>query len=279
MGTNLDTKKGGGSGIGLMIARTLAMNGAKVYITGRTAEKLDTVVSTFGKGIPGQLIPVTCDITKKDSIAELQDFIAAREHCLCILVNNAGMSSGHIDIGGRRTADELKASMFDSEDSSFQAWSDDYRTNTESVYFVTAAFLPMLQRSTERFKGWSGTVINIASISGQVLSAQRHFSYNASKAATIHLSRMLASEVAAAGLKIRINSISPGVFPSEMTTKGHSGEDQRSELPAERGGSFPSGRPGKDEEMASTVLFCAANQYLNGQDITVDGGATLSMGR
>lgn len=262
-----------------MIARTLAMNGAKVYITGRTAEKLDTVVSTFGKDIPGQLIPVTCDITSKQSIAELHDFIASREHCLCILVNNAGVSSGHVDIGGQRSADQLKAAMFDSPDSSFEAWVDDYRTNTGSVYFVTGAFLPMLQRSTERFKGWSGTVINIASISGQVKTAQRHFSYNASKAATIHLSRMMASEVAAAGVKVRINSISPGVFPSEMTTKGESGGDQRSELPAEKGGSFPSGRPGKDEEMGSAVLFCAANQYLNGQDITVDGGATLSMGR
>ena len=64
-----------------------------------------------------------------------------------------------------------------------------------------------------------------------------------------------------------------------MTTRGKSGKDQRSELPAERGGDFPSGRPGKEEEMANTLLFCASNQYLNGQDITVDGGATLSMGR
>lgn len=263
-----------------MISRALALNGAKVYITGRTAEKLERVVETFGKGIPGKLIPVTCDITSKESIAALYDNIASREHCVCILVNNAGISTGRIPMaGGSQNADQLKDQLFITEESKFESWVDDYRTNTGAVYFTTAAFLPLLQRSTEKFKGWSGTVINIASISGQVKTAQKHFSYNAAKAATIHLSRMLAAEIAGAGLKIRVNSISPGVFPSEMTAKGQSGEDQRSELPAERGQGFPSGRPGKEEEMASTVLFCAANQYLNGQDIVVDGGATLSMGR
>lgn len=262
-----------------MIARTLAVNGAKVYISGRTKEKLDTVVDTFGKDIPGKLIPVTCDITKKESIAELYNYIAEREHSVSILINNAGISTGRVPIEGHHTADELKAALFENDQANYDSWVMDYRTNTAAVFFTTAAFLPLLQRSTERVKGWSGTVINIASISGQVKTAQRHFSYNAAKAATIHLSRMLAAEVATAGLKIRVNSISPGVFPSEMTTKGESGKDQRSELPAERGGMFPSGRPGKEEEMASTVLFCVSNQYLNGQDITVDGGATLTMGR
>lgn len=263
-----------------MIARALAINGAKVYITGRTSEKLNTVVETFGKGIPGELIGVTCDVTSKESIAALYDDIANREECLCILVNNAGISTGRIPMGGgSQTADDLKDQLFTTEDSKFESWIDDYRVDTAAVFFTTAAFLPLLQRSTERHRGWSGTVINIASISGQVKTAQKHFSYNAAKAATLYLSRTLAAEIAGAGLKIRVNSISPGVFPSEMTTKGKSGEDQRSELPAERGGEFPSGRPGKDEEIASTVLLCAANQYLNGQDITVDGGATLSMGR
>lgn len=262
-----------------MIARTLAVNGAKVYITGRTAEKLDTVVETFGKDVPGKLIPVTCDISKKESIAELYGHIAEREQCLCILVNNAGISTGRLPMDGEHSAEDMKQRLFTTEESNFESWMDDYRTNTGAVYFTTTAFLPLLQRSTERFKGWSGTVINIASISGQVKTAQKHFSYNTAKAATIHLSRMLAAEIAAAGLKIRVNSVSPGLFPSEMTAGGESGKDQRSELPTERGQKFPAGRPGKDEDMASAVLFCAANQYLNGQDITVDGGATLSMGR
>lgn len=262
-----------------MTARTLATNGAKVYITGRTKEKLERVSDTHGEETAGQIIPVTCDVTSKDSIRELYDHIASREQSLCILVNNAGISTGHIDLGGECSAEELKARMFETDKSTFDMWSDDYRTNVEAVYFMTSAFLPLLAKSTERFKGWSGTVINIASMSGQISSSQKHFSYNAAKAATIHLTRMMAREIAASGLKIRINSISPGVFPSEMTTRGVSGPDQRSSLSTEKGEKFPAGRPGRDEDMASSILFCAANQYLNGQDCTVDGGATLTMGR
>jgi len=67
-------------------------------------------------------------------------------------------------------------------------------------------------------------VIKISSISGIVQSSQHHFGYDASKAAAIHFTKMLASEVASNGLKIRINSIAPGVFPREMTA-GESGKD------------------------------------------------------
>jgi NAD(P)-dependent dehydrogenase (short-subunit alcohol dehydrogenase family) len=143
--------------------------------------------------------------------------------------------------------------------------------------FMTAAFLPLLQKSTEKHHGWSGTVINISSISGMVKSAQHHFAYNASKGAAIHLNRLLASEIAGQGLKIRVNSIAPGVFPSEMTA-GESGPDQKSHIEKEKYAKVPAQRPGKDEDMAQAVLFFAANQYLNGQTLAVDGGYTLAAG-
>src|SRR5690606_35872126 len=102
--------------------------------------------------------------------------------------------------------------------------------------------------------------------------------YNASKAAAVHLTRMLASEVAAAGLKIRVNGIAPGVFPSEMTA-GESDEAQKSQLDKKKyEGKIPAERPGKDEDMASAMLFAAGNQYLNGETITVDGGYTIAAG-
>lgn len=142
---------------------------------------------------------------------------------------------------------------------------------------MTTAFLPLLQRATESEHGWSSTVINISSISGLVRISQGHFSYNASKGAIIHLNKMLASEVAKAGLKIRINSIAPGVFPSEMTTQ-ESGDNQKSEMPKEKKEGLPSGRPGNDRDMAAAVLFCASCQYLNGQTIPVDGGYLIQVG-
>ena len=59
---------GGGSGIGLMITQTLAVNGAKVYIVGRTEEKLEKVVEAHGKDIPGQIIPIVGDVQTKDGV-------------------------------------------------------------------------------------------------------------------------------------------------------------------------------------------------------------------
>ena len=59
---------GGGSGIGLMITQTLAVNGAKVYIVGRTEEKLEKVVEAHGKDIAGEIIPIVGDVSTKDGV-------------------------------------------------------------------------------------------------------------------------------------------------------------------------------------------------------------------
>ncbi|KAF2767521.1 NAD(P)-binding protein [Teratosphaeria nubilosa] len=270
---------GGGSGIGLMYTQALAVNGAKVYIVGRTAEKLETVAKTYSQGIPGQIIPITADVTSKDSIKKLYEEISSKETHLDILVNNAGIMSGNVVTTEASSADELKKNMFDDEKNSFQDWDDIWRTNVTGYYFMATAFVPLLAKASEHQQGWSATIINVASISGQVLTMQHHPQYNSSKADTIHLSRMLASEIANNEIKIRVNSISPGVFPSEMTA-GSSGANQKSELPKDKFESkVPAKRPGTDRDMASVLLFAATNTYLNGQDITVDGGYTLSAGR
>jgi len=267
---------GGGSGIGLMATQALAVNGAKVYIVGRTGEKLDNVVKSHGQDIAGEIIPLVADITQKSEIARLVKEIEKREKCLCILINNAGVQ-GSTQTTESKTAEEMKKNLFDDESSTFDDWVNTYRTNVPQLFFMTTAFLPLLQKATESHQGYSGTVINISSISGIVQSAQHHFGYNASKAAAIHLTKLLASEVASNGLKVRINSIAPGVFPSEMTT-GESGEDQKSYIEKEKYEKVPAHRPGKDEDMAGAVLFVATNQYLNGVTIPVDGGYILDAG-
>lgn len=267
---------GGGSGIGLMATQALAVNGAKVYIVGRTEEKLENVVKTHGQGIAGEIIPITADITSKDEIAKLVKEIESREKCLCILINNAGIS-GNTQQTEAKTAEEMKKNLFDDESSTIDDWVNTYRTNVPQLFFMTMAFLPMLQKASEMQHGYSATVINISSISGIVQSSQHHFGYNASKAAAIHLTKMLASEIANNNIKIRVNSIAPGVFPSEMTA-GESGEDQKSHIEKEKYEKVPARRPGKDQDMAGAVLFVATNQYLNGQTVAVDGGYILHAG-
>lgn len=260
-----------------MATQALAGNGAKVYITGRDKSKLDNVVNTYNQNISGEIIGIPADVTDKEDVARLASELESREPCLCILVNNAGLSSETFETEAQ-SAQEMKNKLFDEKSANLDDWLNVHRTNVAGLYLVSVAFLPLLQRSTERHPGWSGTIVNITSISGMVKTAQHHFAYNASKAAAIHINRMLAAELASNHIPIRVNSIAPGVFPSEMTA-GESDQTQKSGLPKEKyEGKVPAGRPGQDEDMASAVLFMVCNQYVNGQNVAVDGGYTLAAG-
>lgn len=260
-----------------MATQALAVNGAKVYITGRTKEKLDKVVEKYSKDIAGEIIAVQADISNKAGVQKLYEDISKREKCVCVLVNNAGISGATFQTESE-SAGEMRKNLFEADEATFEDWNDTYNTNVTGLYFTTTAFLPLLQKSSETHEGWSSTVINITSISGLIQKAQHHFAYNASKGAAVHLNRMLASEIVSNGLKIRVNSIAPGVFPSEMTTDG-SDDAQKSFIPKEKyAEKVPAGRPGKDEDMAATILFFATNQYLVGQTLAVDGGYTIAAG-
>lgn len=165
-----------------MAAQVLAANGARVYIGGRTKEKLDTSKEQHDYEAPGEMIPIACDISSKVGIKALVDSIESKEESVSLLVNNAGISNTSGPVAEATSALELRKFLFDSGDSKFEEWESTYRTNATSMFFTTAAFLPLLQRSTEKHAGWSGAVINITSISGIIKSAQHHFAYNASKA-------------------------------------------------------------------------------------------------
>lgn len=126
---------GGGSGIGLMATQALASNGAKVYITGRTGEKLDSVVEQYGKNVSGEIIALPGDVASKDGIEALVRALEEREKCLCILVNNAGVSSAHFDVQAASSAAEIKARLFDAEEAQFGDWTNVYRTNVSAPRF------------------------------------------------------------------------------------------------------------------------------------------------
>jgi len=267
---------GGGTGIGLMATQALAANGARVYITGRRPEVLENAAKSHSPTSGGgEIIPIgPCDVTKKEDLESLISRISSKEKYINLLITNAGISGPKAEPNSS-SATEVKDNLFNSE--SFSEWSSTFNTNVSSVYFTTVAFLPLLQAGKESHGHLSASVIVISSMSGIMRHAQGHFSYNAAKGATVHLAKLMSYEFKKVG--IRVNSIAPGYFPSEMTTKEHGG-DNKSEMPQEKidnYGHVPTGRAGSDEEMAQGVLFLAKNKYVNGEIVSIDGGVLLEV--
>ena len=266
---------GGATGIGLMATQALAANGARVYITGRRPEALDKAAAEHDPSASdaapgGKIIPLgPCDVTSKADLEKLAADLEQREGRLDLLVANAGVS------GPRGRPDEshapaLKEKLWNAED--FEQWGAVFNTNVSAVYFTTIALLPLLQAATRTREHFAASVIVISSMSGLMRDSQGHFSYNAAKGATVHLAKLMSAEFQRAG--VRVNSIAPGYFPSEMTVK-QSDERQKSHLPDEKiqeKGHVPAQRPGHDEEMAQAVLFLTKNRYVNGEIVAVDGG-------
>lgn len=161
-----------------------------------------------------------------------------------------------------------------------------FQTNVFADYYVTAAFLPLLKKAPTGSSTQQGvplaSIINIASISGTIKQSQGgQFAYNSSKAAARHLTNLMAYEFSRDDVLVRVNSICPGYFPSEMTTNESSDRDNKSELKAD-GETFrndkgvPAGRMGHDFEMARLCLDLATNTYIYGQNINIDGGLLLN---
>jgi len=268
---------GGGTGIGLMIAHGLAANGAKVYITGRREDVLQKVADSFGKE-DGLIVALPMDISNKESILQAQKVIAEKEGKLHILVNNAGQTgpvSPFLDdptAPEHKDAETLGRALFENE--SPNEWADLYSVNTFPLFFVTTAFLGLLDKgSREREReGYTSSVINITSISGIIKLAQNHFAYNSAKGAASHLTKLLATEFALKGIPVRVNAIAPGVYASQMTLSDIAPED------VDKIGHglqpVPAGRAGTAQEMAGTAIYLAspAGCYTNGQEIVIDGG-------
>lgn len=222
----------------------------------------------------GEIIPMgPCDVTSKDDLQKLVDEISKKEKYINLLISNAGISGPKANPASD-SASELQSTLWSSEDPS--DWGSVFNTNVTSVYFTTVAFLPLLQAAYKsepsRHAPRSSSVIVISSMSGMIRNSQGHFSYNAAKGATIHLTKLMSSEFEKTD--VRVNSIAPGYFPSEMTAND-SDEANKSELPDEsvkEKGYVPAERPGRDQEMGQTVLFLAKNMYVNGNIVAVDGG-------
>lgn len=242
-------------------------------------EVLQQAAKTHSPDDGGEIIPVgPCDVTSKEELEKLVADISKKEKYINLLITNAGIS-GPKAPPDSSSAEEVSRALWKAEDPS--AWSSVFNTNVTSVYFSVLAFLPLLQASftskpdetPREFSPRSASVIVISSMSGLMRSAQGHFSYNAAKGATVHLSKLMSAEFERC--HVRVNSIAPGYFPSEMTTGASDDRTQKSELSDDKvqaKGHVPAGRAGNDEEMAQAVLFLTKCAYVNGEVVAVDGG-------
>ncbi|KXT06662.1 hypothetical protein AC578_8597 [Pseudocercospora eumusae] len=267
---------GGGSGLGLITARSLAANGVKVYITGRRVEKLkDAEMTDQASG--GSIIGFRMDCTDKQSIEAGVKSIAEKEKCVNLLVNNAGITSVNYGKGGlpKGSVEDISKEMMSNQ--TFDDWLNVYKINVASYYFTSAAFLPLLCAARDHGYSEAGSILNISSISGITKESQNgQFSYNASKAGTISLTEQLAVDFKRPGIEVRVNTLAPGYFPSEMTPIARDDGQAKEHFRRQDGWGIPFGRAGHARDYAQAVLNFACNGYVTGSTLVIDGGWLLA---
>ena len=236
---------GGSRGIGEMIARAYVENGAKVYISARNAAVCDGLAAELSK--IGTCISIPANLGDMADLARFAAEIAAREPKVHILFNNAGASWG-------QSFDEFTEA----------GWDGVMDLNLRSVFFLTQKLVKQLAAAATE-DDWA-RVINIGSIDGMHVSPYEAYSYNASKAGVLHMTRMMAKFLAARN--IAVNAIAPGYFPSKMTAGLN---DEIVDLTMSQ---TPMRRKGNTDDMAGVALFLGsrASGYLCGSTVTVDGG-------
>ena len=240
---------GGSRGLGAAIAIALAGAGASVILWARHQPSLEQVaqrIRAIGRHAWTDLVDVTDAIGVRRALRRA----IGRAGRLDILVNNAGIWDGDPVV-------DLRASQ----------WAKVVETNLTSVFFVTQAVLPHMIRQG------SGKVIHISSTSG-ILAHRDGAAYGATKAGLIHLTRIMAVELGPYG--IRVNSIAPGTFRTDMTADVFA--DHR--WVSRRLRRIPLRRFGQPHDLAGLAIFLAspASDHITGQTIIIDGGASLLVG-
>jgi NAD(P)-dependent dehydrogenase (short-subunit alcohol dehydrogenase family) len=235
---------GGSRGIGKMIARGFLESGAKVYISSRKADACDATAGELSAY--GPCIPLPQDVSTVAGCQALAGKIEDAEGKLDILVNNAGAAWG-------AAFDEFPE----------HGWDKVMDLNVKSPFFLTQALHGALMKAATAER--PAKVINIASIDGIRLNPWETYSYHASKASLLYLTRRMAARL----IKdhIVVTAIAPGPFASEMNKMAR---DHADAVAART----PAGRIGRDEDMAGTAIFLAsrAGDYVCGDSIAVDGG-------
>jgi NAD(P)-dependent dehydrogenase (short-subunit alcohol dehydrogenase family) len=239
---------GGGQGIGLACAEALAEAGAKVIIADRDSNAAETAcASLLTKGLDAEA--VIMDVTDSARVAEIADQLAARHGGIDILVNNAGIARS--ETPAEQVTDEHWLNVVD--------------VNLNGTFWCCRAFgKHMLGKK-------SGAIVNIGSMSGFIVNKPQEQSYyNASKAAVHHLTKSLAAEWGARG--VRVNAVAPTYVATPLNAFVKNNPKM---YDAWIGGT-PMGRMGEVDEIASVVLFLASDaaSLMTGSIVLVDGGYT-----
>lgn len=237
---------GGGTGMGLAMAKALAINGAKLVLAGNDPDSLQAGVDTI-VALGGQAISVPMDVRQDDMIGEAFDSVEATLGPVGVLINNAGIA--HRDKATHLTRETLRNVM---------------AVNVEGAFMVAQEAARRMIRDRR-----GGSIINISSVLSEM--AQRQVSaYGASKAAVSQMTRCLALEWAKHG--IRVNEIRPGWFETDLTAPFLKGPGA-----GVMAGQNPTGRLGDMHDLDGVVLLLAskASAYMTGSSITVDGGHSI----
>jgi NAD(P)-dependent dehydrogenase (short-subunit alcohol dehydrogenase family) len=236
---------GGSRGIGRMIAAGFLKAGARVYISARKAAACDQTAAELAA--LGPCVSLPADVSTVEGARALAAAYMAREPQLDILVNNAGAAWG-------APFDEFPEI----------GWDKVVDLNLKSPFFLTQALAAPLRAAGQTRPA---KVINIASIDGVSVNPMETYSYAASKAGLIHLTRRMALRLVKDN--ILVSAIAPGAFASDMNRDARDHGDEVARR-------VPAGRVGTDDDMAGAAIYLAsrAGDYVVGSTLVVDGGVT-----
>jgi len=238
---------GGSRGIGRMIAAGFLRAGARVYISARKAETCDATAKELSA--LGPCVSLPDDVSTLEGAHALVAAYLKHEQSLDILVNNAGAAWG-------APFDEFPE----------KGWDKVVDLNLKTPFFLTQALHEPLRRAAA---ARPAKVINIASIDGVSVNPQETYSYAASKAGLIHMTKRMALRLAEDN--IVVSAIAPGAFASEMNRDARDhGDEIALRIPAKR--------IGTEEDMAGAAIYLAsrAGDYVLGSTLVVDGGVTYA---
>jgi len=236
---------GGTRGIGLMMARGLLQAGARVHISSRKADACARAAEELSQY--GQVNAIPADLSTEEECLRLAREVGEAEQAVHILINNAGATWG-------APLEEFPAF----------AWDKVLNLNLKAPFFLTRAFLPMLEAAATADD--PARVINVGSIDGLHVPLLPTYSYSASKAGLHHMTRVLARELGPRG--ITVNAVAPGPFESKMMAATL--EAFGKEIAA----AAPLRRIGRPDDMAGVAIYLSsrAGAYVTGAVIPVDGG-------